>query len=75
MIIDSHCHAWELWPYQPAVPDPESRGIVEQLLDEMGKNGVDMATIVCAQIWQNPANNDYVRRRRSKASRPTPHVR
>ena len=60
MIIDSHCHAWELWPYLPEVPDPESRGIVEQLLFEMDKNGVDMATIVCAQIWQNPSNNDYI---------------
>ena len=60
MIIDSHCHAWERWPYMPEVPDPDTRGIVEQLLDEMDRNGVDRAAVVCAQIWHNPANNDYV---------------
>ena len=26
MIIDSHCHAWARWPYDPPVPDPESKG-------------------------------------------------
>ena len=60
MIIDAHCHAWRYWPYQPAVPDPESRGIVEQLLFEMDQNGVDQAAIVCARIDHNPDNNDYV---------------
>ncbi len=60
MIIDSHCHAWAIWPYLPEVPDPHSRGIVEQLLDEMDRNGVDRAAIVCAQIWQNPDNNGYI---------------
>lgn len=62
MIVDSHCHAWRYWPYQPAVPDPESRGAVEQLLFEMDQNGVDQATIVCARIDHNPDNNDYVAR-------------
>ena len=37
-IIDSHCHAWAYWPYQPPVPDPESRGVVAQLLHEMDQN-------------------------------------
>jgi L-fuconolactonase len=60
MIIDSHCHAWRYWPYQPPVPDPESRGLVEQLLHEMMLNGVDKAVIICAQIDQNPANNEYI---------------
>jgi L-fuconolactonase len=60
MIIDSHCHAWRYWPYQPPVPDPESRGLVEQLLHEMTLNGVDKAVIICAQIEHNPANNEYV---------------
>lgn len=60
MIIDSHCHAWETWPYKPPVPDPESRGRVEQLLHEMDVNGVDQALIVCAQIDHNPENNAYV---------------
>lgn len=59
MIIDSHTHAWEYWPYQPAVPDPESRGRVEQLLWEMDRHGVDRAAIVCARIDHNPQNNDY----------------
>lgn len=60
MIIDSHCHAWTYWPYQPAVPDPEQRGRVEQLLHEMDINGVDQAMIVCAQIDHNPDNNAYI---------------
>lgn len=60
MIIDSHSHAWQTWPYKPIVPDAASRGIVEQLLWEMDRNGVDKAVLVCAQIEHNPANNDYV---------------
>jgi predicted TIM-barrel fold metal-dependent hydrolase len=60
MIIDSHTHAWEYWPYEPPVPDHESRGRVEQLLWEMDRSGVDMAVLVCARIEHNPRNNDYV---------------
>jgi L-fuconolactonase len=60
VIIDSHTHAWDHWPYEPAVPDPESRGRVEQLLWEMDRHGVDQAVLVCARIDHNPANNDYV---------------
>ena len=60
MIIDSHCHSWAYWPYLPPVPDPENHGSVEQLIHQMDTNGVDRATIVCAQIFQNPENNDYV---------------
>jgi L-fuconolactonase len=60
LIIDSHCHAWSHWPYIPGVPDPESHGAVEQLIHQMDENGVDKATIVCAQIFQNSDNNDYV---------------
>lgn len=59
-IIDSHCHAWPYWPYQPPVPDPEQRGRVEQLLHEMDVNGVEQAVIVSAQIDHNPENNAYV---------------
>src|SRR5215216_491670 len=40
MIVDSHCHAWRTWPYQPPVPGPTSRGTVEQLLWEMDQHGV-----------------------------------
>ncbi len=60
MIIDSHTHAWERWPYEPPVPDGESRGRVEQLLNEMDLHGVDRAVLVCAQIDHNPDNNGYV---------------
>ena len=60
MIVDSHCHAWTYWPYEPPVPDPESRGVVEQLIDQMDRTGVEQATIVSAQIEHNPANNDYI---------------
>ncbi len=62
MIVDSHCHAWERWPYEPSVPDHESRSAVEQLLYEMDLSGVDQATIVCAAIDHNPQNNTYVGR-------------
>jgi|GEM_PF-148389 len=62
MIIDSHCHAWPYWPYQPPVPDPRSRAKAEMLLHEMTLNGVDQAMLVCAQIEHNPANNAYVAR-------------
>jgi len=60
MIIDSHCHAWTYWPYSPPVPDPESRGRIEQLLFEMDRHGVDRAMIVCARIDHNPDNNEYI---------------
>lgn len=60
MIIDSHCHAWARWPYQPPVPDPDTRGRIEQLLFEMDQNGVDRAVLVCARIDHNPDNNEYV---------------
>ena len=59
MIIDCHTHAWEYWPYEPSVPDHESRGRAEQLLWEMDRNGVDQAVLVCARIDHNPGNNDY----------------
>lgn len=59
-IMDSHCHAWRYWPYQPPVPDPMSRGIVEQLLWEMDQNGIGQAAIVCARIDHNPDNNEYI---------------
>ena len=59
MIIDSHCHAWERWPYDPPVPDTDSRGRVEQLLWEMDQAGVSRAVVICAGIGGNPDNNDY----------------
>jgi L-fuconolactonase len=60
VIVDSHCHAWRRWPYQPPVPDPDSRGRVEQLLWEMDRHGVERAAVVCARIDHNPDDNEYV---------------
>ena len=60
MIIDSHSHAWPRWPYEPPVPDGDSRGRIEQLLHEMDQHGVDQAVLVCARIDHNPDNNDYI---------------
>ena len=59
MIIDCHAHAWDYWPYEPEVPDPENRGRAEMLLHEMDLAGVDKAVLVCARIDHNPNNNDY----------------
>lgn len=60
MIVDAHCHAWRYWPYEPPVPDPESRPSVDQLIFEMDQCGVDEAVLVAARIDHNPDNNDYV---------------
>jgi len=60
MIIDSHCHAWTTWPYDTSVPDPQHRGIVEQLLFEMDRHGVDRSVVICARIDHNPENNEYI---------------
>lgn len=62
MIVDCHTHAWEHWPYEPAVPDAASRGRAEQLLWEMDRNHVDRAVLICARIDHNPENNDYAHR-------------
>ncbi len=59
MILDAHCHAWARWPYDPPVPDPDSRGRVEQLLWEMDQNGVSRAVVICAGLRDNADNNDY----------------
>jgi L-fuconolactonase len=60
MIVDSHCHAWRYWPYEPPVPDPTSRPVVEQLLHEMQECGIDAAVVVAARIDHNLDDNDYV---------------
>jgi L-fuconolactonase len=59
-ILDSHCHAWRVWPYPPLVPDEASRGTIEQLVYEMDVHGVDQAAVVCAAIENNPDNVEYV---------------
>ena len=60
VIIDSHTHAWPRWPYQPSVPDPESRGTIEQLINEMDLHGVDKAVLICARIDHSLDNNEYI---------------
>lgn len=68
MLFDAHCHAWRRWPYDTAVPDPDSRGSIEALLHEMDTHGVERAAVVCARIgggaggdgFANDDNNDYV---------------
>ncbi|MCA1644247.1 MAG: amidohydrolase [Chloroflexi bacterium] len=60
MIVDAHCHAWRLWPYEPPAPDPNSRSVVEQLLFEMDQCGIAQAVLVAARIDHNRDNNDYV---------------
>lgn len=66
MILDSHCHAWRRWPYDPPVPDPDTRGSVEQLLFEMDVHEVERAALVCARIGEgafaNEDNNEYAAR-------------
>ena len=69
MILDSHTHAWEAWPYDKAVGGPELRGSAETLLRSMDRNSVDRAVVVCARIgggvgdaagYSNDDNNEYV---------------
>jgi len=59
-ILDSHCHAWRVWPYPPLVPDELSRGTIDQLIYEMDVHGVEQAAVVCAAIENNPDNTEYV---------------
>lgn len=74
MILDSHCHCWPVWPFEPIeamvvypnsrgvteVPDPLNKGTVEQLIFEMDMNDVDQAVVVCVQLQHNLDNNDHV---------------
>lgn len=55
-IVDAHAHAWRSWPYQPRVPEPASRGHLDQFRFEMRASGVDEAVIVCAAIGGNDDN-------------------
>ncbi len=64
MIFDSHCHAWERWPY-PGVDHASAIGSVDALLRQMDSEQVHRALVVCAAIGPNPENNLYA----SNASR------
>lgn len=59
MIVDAHTHVWPRWPYQPPVPDDETRGSYENLLFSMDAAGVDRALVVNARITRSEDNNDY----------------
>lgn len=59
MIIDAHCHAWQHWPYQPAVPDAATRASAGRLLWEMNQIGVEQAVLIAADIDLNPDNNAF----------------
>ncbi|TDT14907.1 putative TIM-barrel fold metal-dependent hydrolase [Ilumatobacter fluminis] len=59
-VVDSHCHVWQRWPYEPPVPDPLDRAVAAQLIYEMDAHGVSAATIVSANIGGNDDNNAYV---------------
>lgn len=59
MILDSHTHVWERWPYEPPVPDPEARARAGQLLYEMDRAGVEKAVLICARIGDNAGNVDH----------------
>jgi len=62
MIIDSHCHGWPRWPFDPPVPDPGNRGRLDQLVWEMDRANVEQAVVVCAGFPGNRGNADYVTR-------------
>lgn len=68
MLMDSHCHAWAYWPYEPPAPDSATRASSEQLRFEMDSNGVDRALVVCAEVEGNSDNNQYVHDKVAKNS-------
>jgi predicted TIM-barrel fold metal-dependent hydrolase len=59
MIFDAHTHVWRRWPYQPPVPDPETRGIAGQLLYQMDRHEVDRAVVIAASLGGSAGNADY----------------
>jgi L-fuconolactonase len=60
LVVDAHTHLWAHWPYQPEVPDPWTRGGVDNLLLELDGAGVDHAVVVAAEIPGAESNNDDV---------------
>ena len=68
MIVDSHCHAWADWPYQPQVPDPATRGSFEQLVFEMDSHGVHGALSRLRRDY-GKSRKQSVRARQSRRNR------
>lgn len=62
VLVDAHCHVWRTWPYEVPVPDPRTRGAVEQLVFEMDANDVGHAALVCASLPGNRNNLAYADR-------------
>jgi predicted TIM-barrel fold metal-dependent hydrolase len=58
-VVDGHTHVWATWPYRPGVPDPQTRGSAENLLQEMDSSGVDHALVVSAEIDGAAGSNDH----------------
>ncbi len=58
-MVDGHTHVWATWPYRPGVPDPQTRGSAENLLQEMDSSGVDHALVVSAEIDGAAGSNDH----------------
>jgi len=59
VIIDAHTHVWPRWPYEPPVPDDETRGSFDNLLFQLDAAGVDRALVVNARITRSEDNNEY----------------
>jgi L-fuconolactonase len=59
VIIDAHTHVWPRWPYEPRVPDDETRGSFESLLFQLDAAGIDRALLVNARITRSEDNNNY----------------
>ena len=60
MIVDSHCHSWFEWPFERHGAYDRYRARITGLLHEMETNSVDKAIVICAELGDGSANNEYV---------------
>lgn len=58
MVIDSHCHAWQRWPYDAAARDSAIRADDTALLQGMERYSVDHAIVVSAGIGRTDPRTD-----------------
>lgn len=58
MIVDAHCHAWPVWPYD--VPAPAGDGRVDGLIAAMDAAGIDIALIVAARLPGAEGDNEWI---------------